>query len=258
MTKHPSNLRPEVPTQGYLLLDKPKGKTAFHLVAVLRKRLGVKKIGHAGTLDPLATGVMVMLIGREFTKLSDRFLCEDKEYLAEVHLGIETDSYDAEGNPVANSPLIPTREEVENAIAKFQGSIDQLPPMFSAKKVNGQKLYHLARQGKVIERKTAAVTLHIELLSYSYPLLNLRVSCSKGTYIRSLAHDLGKELECGAHLSALIRTRSGCFQLSDCLSSTLLYDDHCDLRPYIQSNCSAFLAPASNLPVADLAIEATG
>ncbi len=202
---------------GLLLLNKPKGKTSFSLVAFLRKATGIKTIGHAGTLDPFATGVMVMLVGREFTKRSNEFLNHDKEYLATVHLGIETDSYDIDGKIVAESTVVPTLAEIENALLKFQGTVLQVPPMFSAKKINGKKLYELARKGKEIEREAKSVTLKTTLISYDYPNLVLNVACSKGTYIRAIAHDLGQMLGTYAHLSALIRTRSGPFELKDCV-----------------------------------------
>lgn len=217
--------QPDFPCEGILLLDKPKGKTAFDLVAILRRKLHVKTIGHAGTLDPMATGVMVMLIGKKYTTLSNQFLSAEKEYVGRIHLGIETDSYDAEGVSVATSERIPTESEVSNALAKFQGQILQVPPMFSAKKINGQKLYHLARQGKSIERPPQQVNVKTELLSYSYPYIDVRVTCSKGTYIRSIAHDLGQLLECGAHLSALVRTRSGTYSLSECVKGEQLYNN---------------------------------
>lgn len=222
------------PIQGYLIVNKPKGKTAFTLVAALRKRLGVKTIGHAGTLDPLATGVMVMLIGREYTKLSDKFLGQDKEYIAKLHLGIETDSYDSDGQEVARSQLEPLLSAIKEALLTFQGEIIQIPPMFSAKKIKGQKLYHLARQGKTVERQPVKLTVQTELLSYNYPYLELRISCSKGTYIRSIGHDLGQMLGCGAHLCALVRTRSGNFHLSDSLDGELVYNPDADVRPYIR------------------------
>lgn len=220
--------------QGYLLVNKPKGKTAFTLVAALRKRLGVKTIGHAGTLDPLATGVMVMLIGRDFTKLSDQFLCQDKEYIAKLHLGIETDSYDSEGQEISKSELVPTLIDLEQALKSFQGEISQIPPMFSAKKINGQKLYHLARQGKTVARAPVKLTVQTELLSYSYPYVELRINCSKGTYIRSIAYDLGRMLGCGAHLCELSRTRSGNFKLADCIDGQLVYRENENLNSYIQ------------------------
>ncbi len=208
--------------EGILIVDKPKGKTSFSLVADLRKSLGVKKIGHAGTLDPFATGVMVMLIGRRYTRLSDHFLTNDKEYLAQVYLGKSTDTYDCDGQVVGESSLIPSLQEIEESLKSFQGEIEQIPPMFSAKKINGKKLYELARKGQVVERKPVKVFLHTELVAYQYPFLELRVSCSKGTYIRSIANDLGFKLNCGAHLSGLIRTRSGTYQLKDSMDGSLI------------------------------------
>lgn len=216
--------------QGILLIDKPIGKTSFSLVAALRRILGVRKIGHAGTLDPFATGVMVMLVGRSMTRLSDRFLCEDKEYIAQVHLGISTDTYDCDGKVVLTSSVIPSETEILEIIQKFQGKIEQIPPMHSAKKVNGKKLYELARKGKEIERKPVTVTLETEFLNYEYPHLNIRVKCSKGTYVRSIAYDMGKMLGCGAHLSALKRTRSGPFSIENCLDGSQLFNQPVDLE----------------------------
>lgn len=212
----------EAPYSGLLLINKPKNKTSFTLVATLRRLLKVKKIGHAGTLDPFATGVMVMLIGREYTKLSDRFLGADKEYITTVRLGIETDSYDCDGKIMEENGIIPSADSLQQALARFQGEIFQTPPMFSAKKKDGKKLYELARKGIVIEREPVLVKMTIHLISYDYPFVQLKVSCSKGTYIRSLAHDLGKMLGCGAHLTELQRTRSGDFHLESCIDGTLL------------------------------------
>ncbi len=218
------------PPEGILLVNKPTGQTAFTLVRQLRRLLGVKKIGHAGTLDPFATGVMVMLIGRNYTKLSDKLLTQDKEYLGRIHLGIETDSYDCDGKEVSTSDHVPTLEEVEQVIQKFQGVIEQVPPMFSAKKVNGKKLYQLARKGEIIERQPVKVHVQTDLIAYDYPTIDIRVSCSKGTYIRSIAYDIGQLLGCGAHLSSLTRTRSGPFQLADCLDGTLLDSSELNLN----------------------------
>lgn len=201
-------------SEGILLVDKPKGATSFSLVRVLRKLLNVQKIGHAGTLDPLATGLMILLIGKKYTRLSDQFLNDTKEYEAEITLGYATDSYDAEGTATHHSDTIPSLAEVEAAIESFQGTTLQTPPMFSAKKVQGQKLYDLARKGETIERASASVTMHITLLSYSYPTVKLHVRCSKGTYIRSLAHDLGIKLASFGTLTALRRTASGGYTLS--------------------------------------------
>lgn len=214
---------PSLPS-GILLIDKPKGKTSFSLVAVLRKLLKVKTIGHAGTLDPMATGVMVMLIGKEYTRRSNELTGHDKEYEAEITLGAISDTYDAEGVIETCSSSIPTLESLQAALTHFQGAVEQIPPMFSAKKINGQKLYDLARQGINIERKPCPVTLKTTLLSYTYPQVRLLIQCSKGTYIRSIAHDLGQILQCGAYLSKLIRTKSGQFQLEDCLPGQYVFD----------------------------------
>lgn len=214
---------------GILLVNKPKGKTSFSLVGALRRRLGVKKIGHAGTLDPFATGVMVMLVGRSYTKLSDQFLGADKEYLAELFLGSATDTYDCEGTITCQSDEVPSSAQIEMAVAKFQGDIEQIPPMYSAKKVNGKKLYELARQGKEIERKPCKVHLDIKIISYQYPTLVLSVQCSKGTYIRSVAHDIGQHLGCWAHLTNLTRMRSGTFHLNECIDGALLQDPSIDV-----------------------------
>jgi tRNA pseudouridine55 synthase len=208
--------------EGILIVDKPKGKTSFSLVADLRKSLGVKKIGHAGTLDPFATGVMVMLIGRRYTRLSDSFLTSDKEYLATVYLGKSTDTFDCDGQVTGESAIVPALQEIENALKMFEGEVEQIPPMFSAKKVNGKKLYELARKGQVVERKPVKISLHTELVSYNFPYLELRISCSKGTYIRSIANDLGIQLNCGAHLSGLIRTKSGTYHLKDSMDGSLI------------------------------------
>ncbi len=204
--------------EGVLLVNKAKGHTSFKLVYLLRKKLGVQKIGHAGTLDPLATGVMVMLIGKKYTKLSDRYLSNEKEYVAEITLGQATDTYDSEGKITSESPVIPPLEQILQALTSFQGEVKQTPPMFSAKKIKGKKLYDLARKGIEVERKEVSITLETTLIKYAYPILELKIKCSKGTYIRSIANDLGNMLGCGAHLSQLTRTRSGEFILQNCIS----------------------------------------
>lgn len=219
---------------GLLLIDKAKGSTSFRLVSLLRKLTKISKIGHAGTLDPFATGLMVMLIGRDFTKRSDEFLTCDKAYEATMHLGISTDSFDIEGAVTGTSPLIPTLADIEAVLPAFQGSISQIPPMFSAKKIQGQKLYDLARKGITVERQPCQVTVDIKVISYNYPDLKIDVSCSKGTYIRSLAHDIGNALGTGAHLSALRRTRSGNFHLLDAITQEQIQDLNFDITPYLR------------------------
>jgi len=219
---------------GILPVDKAPGATSFQIVTLLRRLTGVETIGHAGTLDPFATGVMVMLIGREFTRRSDEFLTSDKQYRATLHLGIATDTYDLDGQVTQRHPHVPTLHEIELAIRPFCGETLQIPPMFSAKKVQGKKLYDLARKGITIERQPVKVRIEIEFLSYTYPHLDILVDCSKGTYIRSLAHDLGIALGCGAHLSALCRTRSGAFTLENCVPHAHLKNPEFNLTPHLR------------------------
>jgi tRNA pseudouridine55 synthase len=212
------------PTEGILLVDKPRGKTSFAIIAALRKILSVQKIGHCGTLDPFATGLLVVLIGRNYTKLSDTFLGHDKTYLAELYLGKETNTYDCDGEVVSSSALVPTLDELKSCLTRFQGKVLQVPPMFSAKKIDGRKLYELARKGIEVERQPVEVTLACELLDYSYPYARIKVSCSKGTYIRSIAQDLGQRLGCFAHLSSLSRIQSGSFSLDNAIDGASLFD----------------------------------
>lgn len=220
--------------EGILLVDKERGRTAFYLVKVLRKITGIQKIGHAGILDPFATGVMVMLIGRPYTKISDKFLNDHKEYEATIKLGQGTNTFDCDGEITQTSDKIPTLEEIEAVVQQFQGTIDQVPPMFSAKKVKGQKLYLLARKGIEIERKPVKVHVETEILDYSYPELKIKVACSKGTYIRSIASEIGEKLGCYGHLTSLIRTQSGAFQLKDCIDAKSLSDPSFSYIPYLR------------------------
>lgn len=219
---------------GILLVDKAAGCSSFHLVSLLRRLTRIEKIGHAGTLDPFATGVMVMLIGRDYTRKSDEFLTCDKEYRATIQLGISTETYDIEGAITARSDQIPSLSDIELALQAFQGEIAQIPPMYSAKKIGGKKLYDLARQGVVVERQPVKVQIAITLLSYAYPFLEIDVKCSKGTYIRSLAHDIGNFLGCGGHLFALTRTRSGLFRLDECIPQASLTNPTFDITPHLR------------------------
>lgn len=209
---------------GILLVNKPIGKVSFSLVTALRKITSVSKIGHAGTLDPFASGLMVMLIGKEYTRQSDSFLNNDKEYIATVHLGIDTETYDPEGATTATSELIPSADDVATALKSLTGWVQQTPPMYSAKKSGGKKLYELARKGITIDRPPVLVHIEPTILSYEYPYIKLAVKCSKGTYIRSIAHDLGKILGCGAHLSTLHRTRSGNFHIDSAVDGSTILD----------------------------------
>jgi len=202
---------------GVLLIDKPVGRSSFHLVHIVRKKIGVQKVGHAGTLDPFASGLLILLIGKEWTRQQDVFMRGDKEYIATVRLGASTDSYDIDGTITEESDYIPSIDEVKKVLQKFQGECLQVPPMFSAKKVQGKRLYELARKGVEIERKPVSVQLETELLSYVYPNLEIRVRCSKGTYIRSIGHEIGVLLESYGHVITLQRTRSGIFSLSEAI-----------------------------------------
>jgi tRNA pseudouridine55 synthase len=219
--------------EGIVLLNKAKGKTSFSLVSALRKITKIQKIGHCGTLDPFASGVMVLLIGKKFTAKSNDLIAHDKEYLAEITLGKTTPSYDGETEPQTVSSKEPSLIEITEALKSFQGEIYQTPPMFSAKKINGKRLYHLARKGISIERPPTKIYLETKLISYEYPLIKLQVVCSKGTYIRSLAHDLGQKLSTGAFLSDLVRTRSGPFSIDKCLDQERLFEKDFDLIPFI-------------------------
>ncbi len=222
--------------EGILPLNKPPGKTSFAMVGILRKLTGIRTIGHAGTLDPFATGVLLLLIGKPFTKLSSQFLNQDKEYLAKLHLGVSTDSFDCDGQTLVLSPLIPTLAEIEKALLFFQGTIQQIPPMFSAKKIGGKKLYELARKGISIERQPVSITLTTQLISFNYPYLEIQVHCSKGTYIRSIADDLGNMLGCGAHLCALERIRSGAVRIEECCDATQLNDPAYHWQQFLRFN----------------------
>lgn len=222
-------------TEGILLVDKPQGISSFKVVAILRKKLQVKRIGHGGTLDPLATGVMILFVGRKYTKMANQFLTEEKEYEACFCLGAATDTYDRMGTVTKTSDKKPTLEDIQSALVHFQGETVQLTPAYSARKVNGKRMYQLARQGIEVERKPSVVHMQITLLSYEYPYLRLKIICSKGTYIRSLAHDLGEKLGSYAHIEELRRTRSGSFTIPQCITSEQLLDRGCSLFEFLKN-----------------------
>lgn len=203
---------------GLLGVDKPTGWTSHDVVDFARKRLAIRKVGHTGTLDPLATGVLVLCVGRA-TRLSVYLSGLDKEYDATVRLGVRTDTLDADGQVIADeSGSVPASvSDVEAMLEEFRGTIHQVPPMYSARKVGGRKLYELARKGQEIEREARPVTIHsLEAVAYDPPDLRLRVQCSSGTYIRVLADDLGNRLGCGGHIVELRRTRVGSVTLEAC------------------------------------------
>lgn len=196
---------------GIINVYKEKGYTSFDVVAKLRGILKQKKIGHTGTLDPDAVGVLPVCLGSA-TKLCDMLTDKKKEYIAELVLGKETDTQDITGHILKETEVTCSEEEAVNAILSFIGDYDQLPPMYSAIKVDGKRLYELARQGKEVQRKTRPVTFYeIEILKMEFPFVRIRVLCSKGTYIRTLCHDIGQKLGCGAVMTSLERIRSGQF-----------------------------------------------
>jgi tRNA pseudouridine55 synthase len=202
-----------------LNVDKPPGMTSHDVVDAVRRVVGQRKVGHAGTLDPMATGVLLVCLGKA-TRVSEYLMSGRKRYRATIVLGITTDTYDIEGEVVSSGGQVEwSREEIGAALAGFVGRIEQVPPMYSALKHDGQPLYKLARQGKAVERQPRAVEIdEITLLDWTSPSLILQVTCSPGTYIRSLAHDLGQQLGSGAYLAALVRLSSGRFTLEKAVS----------------------------------------
>ena len=200
---------------GIINVYKEAGYTSFDVVARLRGILKVKKIGHTGTLDPDATGVLPVCIGKA-TKLCDMLTDKDKVYECVMLLGTETDTYDMSGRILSRKSVTASEDEVRAAIESFVGDIMQVPPMYSALKVNGKKLYELAREGIEIERKARPVTIFsIDILEMKLPEVSIRIHCSKGTYIRSLCHDIGEKLGCGCAMRSLIRTRVSIFDIAD-------------------------------------------
>lgn len=205
---------------GIININKPKGFTSHDVVAKLRGILKTKKIGHTGTLDPDAVGVLPICVGKG-TKVADMLTATEKEYLAEVTLGSKTDTQDASGTVIATHEVNVTEEDIYRVAEKFVGESEQIPPMYSAIKQDGKKLYELARSGIEVERAPRPITIHeIEVMGIDLKnqTFSMRVACSKGTYIRTLCQDIGDELGCYAHMSALTRTRSGRFSLEDSLT----------------------------------------
>jgi tRNA pseudouridine55 synthase len=207
---------------GILNLNKPRGPTSHDIVDRVRALTGVRRVGHAGTLDPLATGVLLICIGAA-TRVSEYLMAGRKVYRARVRLGVVTDTYDAEGQVVAEAPVEVGRAQVEAALARFRGTITQVPPAYSALKHQGTPLHRLARRGVEVEQlarlKTRQVEIFgLELTAWEPPECTLQVICSSGTYVRALAHDLGQAVGCGAHLAGLVRLASGDFRLEDAIT----------------------------------------
>jgi tRNA pseudouridine55 synthase len=199
-----------------LNIDKPLGFTSHDVVEIIRRNLKIKKVGHAGTLDPYASGVLIILLEKA-TKMMPQFLNFEKEYVAEIKFGISTDTYDAEGiiEEINNSAF--NLNDLESILPSFKGNIEQFPPKFSALHFQGKRFYELARENIDFEIKPRAITIYdLKILDFEnvkFPALKLKITCSKGTYIRSLAHDLGQKLGCGAYLKSLVRTRIGNYTL---------------------------------------------
>ncbi len=203
---------------GVINIYKEKGFTSHDVVAKMRGILKQKKIGHTGTLDPDAVGVLPVCLGSA-TKLCDMLTDRDKEYVAVLKLGVETDTQDTTGTVLKESEVTVTEEQVKEVILSFVGDYAQIPPMYSALKVDGKKLYELARQGKEVERKARPVTIYdIEILDMNLPEVTIRVACSKGTYIRTLCHDIGAKLGCGGAMASLKRTKAGAFLLDTAIT----------------------------------------
>lgn len=226
--------------EGILLVDKPKGWTSFDVVAKVRslvsKEMGLKpknvKVGHTGTLDPIATGMVIVLVGKKYTKMAEGLTKKDKVYEVEFILGETSSSYDTETEVTKISDRVPERNELKEAIEKFKGDIMQIPPAFSAIKLNGVRSYDLARQGKEVELEPRKVKIiSSELLSYEYPIVKMRLDVSSGTYVRSYVRDIGETMKVGAVMSNLRRTSIGSIKLDDKIRTA----DNLDIE-YIKDN----------------------
>ncbi len=215
---------------GGFLIDKPVGASSFYMVRKVRNALGMKKVGHAGTLDPFASGLLLICAGRAATKLISKIQDGEKEYVATLRLGRETTTLDPEGEVVRKNPVGPfTKEDIERCLQKFRGEQQQIPPLYSAVKHKGKPLYYYARKGVAITKPPRTVQIRsllreqtADVLDDSSPYLYIRVVCSKGTYIRTLGADIGHELGCGAYVTALRRVRSGCFHVDDAVDGAIL------------------------------------
>lgn len=225
MAHRGADLREMGAFDGVLPVDKPNGPTSHDIVAMIRRRFRIKKVGHGGTLDPQATGLLIVLLGRG-TKLSDRFMQSDKTYEGFMQLGVATDSQDAQGTVIGEAEFgHVTREQLESEMAAFTGDVMQIPPMVSAVKKNGVPLYKLARKGKTVEREPRLIHVYeFQLLAFEPPRAGFRMRCSKGTYVRTVCADIGERLGCGAHLATLRRTRCGDMDVEQALPAATIRD----------------------------------
>lgn len=210
---------------GILNINKPSGKTSFSIVALVKRLSGERRVGHAGTLDPIATGVLPVCLGQG-TRIIEFLVDAAKTYQAQIELGVATDTYDTSGKVTQKGdPSGISQKQLESALAPFHGFIEQAPPMYSAVKHQGQRLYELARAGINVERKSRLAKIYnLAIIDWSLPVVTVEVECGKGTYIRSLAHDLGQSLGCGANLKSLIRLSYGPFAVKDAVSVSQLED----------------------------------
>ncbi|MCS0582367.1 tRNA pseudouridine(55) synthase TruB [Massilia pinisoli] len=234
--------KPRDLVDGVLLIDKPVGLSSNDALTKVKRIVNAKKAGHTGTLDPFATGLLPLCFG-EATKFSQDLLEADKTYDAVVHLGVTTTTGDTEGEVVETRPVGVTVEQIEAALVKFRGPILQIPPMYSALKRDGKALYEYAREGITLEREARPVTIHkLEMLAYDAPMLTIRVTCSKGTYVRVLGEDIGAALGCGAHLNALRRTGVGALTVAGMVTLEQLqaHDDPLSLLAPVDALLSSF------------------
>jgi len=220
---------------GVLVVDKPVGMTSHDVVQAVRRGTGIRRAGHTGTLDPRASGVLVVLVGPA-VRLSEFVSASDKRYQAIIRLGESTDTFDGEGEVVRRSPVNITEEQIAEALTQFEGTVEQVPPAYSAKKVEGKRAYELAREGEEVELEAKEIDVyHLELLEWDPPEAIVDVYCSSGTYVRALANDLGEVLGCGGHLVGLRRTKSGEFALRDAVQLRKLQEafDNGDWYKYL-------------------------
>lgn len=242
------------PRSGFLLVDKPIGPTSHDVVQAARRALGTKRIGHTGTLDPAATGLLLLCVGKA-TRLQQFLLAWEKVYVGDIALGYATTTYDSEGEPVGAARPVPplTAELLAQLNGRFSGSIQQLPPPYSAKKVGGRKFYELARAGEEVPLEAKDVTIHALAIEVVAPdRLHFEVTCASGTYMRSLAHDLGKALGCGGHLASLRRTRIGPWRVEHAVSAEAVAN-----RPETIGSGSFVPLDAATLPFPDVRLNPT-
>lgn len=238
---------------GLLLVDKPIGPTSHKVVSIVRNGTQIRKVGHAGTLDPRASGLLVLCLGPA-TRLSEFLSTSDKQYQARIRFGEATQTYDAEGDFTLESGRMPSESEIDAALEGFRGEIEQVPPPYSAIKVEGRKAYELAREGKQVELEPRQVNIQaFEVLDYDPPEITVLVECSAGTYIRSLAHDLGHALDTGAHLTGLRRLRAGPFRIMEAVHLAALESAMADgsWRSYMRPALDAL----PELPIVELSPE---